>query len=176
MTTPAPLAAAPDVVSYRGAPFDGDLLAAAGGAVRSHCGWHIAPRFEDHLVLVSGPAGRRLVLPTLNIVEVTGIRDVVSGTAVTGWRVGGSGMLIRDTGWPRGEDNLEVTLTHGFDTCPPEVVAVVVERARTLGSTRPADARQFARTVGGVSTSTAYVDAPAAWSLSAAAILDRYTV
>lgn len=180
MTAPAPLVDAANIATYRGAPFESVLLDAACGAVRSHCGWHIAPRLDDHLVLVSGPAGRRLVLPTLNIVEVTAIRDVVTGVAVTGWRVGGAGMLIRDTGWPRGEDNLEVTLTHGYDTCPPEIVAVIVERARLLVTAPIPGTRSTNRTVGGVSTASSVTDSVVArvpaWSLAAAAILDRYTV
>lgn len=165
------------IESRRGGPFPADEVAAACAAVRGDCGWHVAPRVEEYAVLVSGPPGPRLVLPSLAIVTVHSISDVVTGASVTGWRTGAAGMLVRDVGWPRGEDNLEVVLTHGYEECPADLVAVVLERCRALSTPAPAGARSFTRTTGGVTTSTTYSEGSGtAWSHAADAVLARYRV
>ena len=48
----------------------GPLLDAASAAVRRYCGWHIGPVAEETLVL-DGPGGDLLVLPTLRLEAVT---------------------------------------------------------------------------------------------------------
>lgn len=164
-----------DITSRRGGPYPDDELTAAGADVRGACGWHVAPQAEGHEVLVSGPPGPRLVLPSLNVVDVA-VRDVVTGVEITGWRRGASGMLIRPAGWPRGEDNLLITLTHGYERCPDDLIAVVLERTRALAAPAPAGARQLQKIVGGVTTNTTYTENAPAWSLAAESILARYRV
>lgn len=167
---------------WRGAPFDERLLEVAVADIRGACGWHVAPVATTE-ALVSGPGGPRLVLPTLRLVELVTVADVrasTGGRAVAGWRRGAAGMVIREAGWPRGEDNLQVEMRHGYDECPPDLRAVVVERLRVLDTGRTPGTQSTTRTVGEVTRTTSITDSVAArapaWTLAAEAILDRYRV
>lgn len=175
------LLAAESIASRQGGPFDTDDVAAACATVRGQCGWHVAPRVESDRLLVSGSGRVRLVLPSSAGPAcpeplILGIRDVVADQPVSGWRIGTAGMLIRDAGWPHGEDNLEVTLTHGYDECPADLASVVLERCRALKSPAPAGARSVIRTVGAVTTNTGYDPSAPAWTPAAAGVLTRYRV
>lgn len=178
MTTPDLLAGL-DVTGRRGGPYPSDELTAAGADVRGACGWHVAPLVEDHEVLVSGRPGPRLVLPSLRVVDVA-VHDAISGREILGWRRGAAGMLIRGAGWPVGEDNLRIVLHHGYDECPADLVAVVLERTRALASAPVPGTYSTSKDVGGVRTSSSRTDSSAArtpaWTLASESILARYRV
>lgn len=101
-------------------------------AVRSWCGWHVAPSVTETLSVESG-GGRTLLLPSLHVTAVTEIRDE-SGEIVTGWKWRANG-IIRGA-W-RCEELYEVDVTHGYDAMPDEL-QVVVDRLEADGTDRRA--------------------------------------
>jgi hypothetical protein len=50
------------------------MLDSASAAIRRYCGWHIAPVLTVDLIL-DGPGGNRLVLPTLHVVGILAITE-----------------------------------------------------------------------------------------------------
>jgi hypothetical protein len=50
-------------------------LDAALAAARRYCGWHVTPVIEDDDILMDGPAGALLNLPTLRLVELTAMTE-----------------------------------------------------------------------------------------------------
>lgn len=171
--TVQPLAAPDQLATWR----SGDpalLVPAAEGAVRSYCGWHIAPAVTETLVLDS-PGTHVLLLPSMHVTAVSEVRgltlDDPAGYSMglygegnygdppvilDGWRATvtprfGAGILERSPyRWPMGV--VEVDLTHGYATVPADVRGVVLDLAEhmriTLGGT---DRRQ----VGAVSAQVA---------------------
>lgn len=125
------LVTAEDLAGFPGAPFSDQVVRTVAESVRGECGWHIAPVVTE-TITVDSPGGEVLLLPTLKIGEVTAVRDVTAETprAVTGWRASPSGMLVLTGGWPRGYAAIEVDLTHGYTTCPDDLLGVIAERAK----------------------------------------------
>lgn len=134
-------------------------------AVRSWCGWHIAPSATETLY-VEGEGGRVMLLPSLHVSEVSEIRDE-SGTVVTGWKSRTNGIL---RGYWRCEEEYAVDLTHGYEEMPAEITEIVSDLDARSGS-----AGAFAQ-VGQVRYATGSDGAPIGASLTIAqkAILDRY--
>lgn len=89
-------------------------------AVRSWCGWHIAPSMDETLK-VEGEGSRVILLPSLHLTDVTEVRDE-SGTVVTNykWRENG---IVRGS-W-RNEELYAFDVTHGFVEMPPELQAII---------------------------------------------------
>jgi hypothetical protein len=115
---------------FPGAPFPPAVVAAAAESVRKMAGWHIAPVQSD-TVTVDGVRSRRLLLPTLRIVEVTEVRDVSADAPVVlnGWKVDNRrGWLYREEGWPCGP--IEVDMAHGYHTCPADLLPLIAELAQ----------------------------------------------
>src|SRR4051812_28403956 len=120
-----PLADAP-------AGVDPAAWAAACGAVRGHCEWHVAPSAQE-TVQPTGSGGLVLLLPTLHLTDLT---DVINdGVPVTvdpkDWSE--AGVVDNGTRWSRRRRGVTVTMTHGHETCPPEVLEVVTDLARSGG-------------------------------------------
>lgn len=124
-----PLVTTEDLAEFPGSPFSSSTVAAAAGAVRSECGWHIAPIVTETLT-VDTDGGPILMLPTLALVSVSEVRDMTrdTPTVLTGWQMSAAGMLSRPGGWPWGLSAVEVDCTHGYESCPPELLPTVVER------------------------------------------------
>lgn len=124
----AELVESEDLTGFPGAPFPAAVVSAAGAAVQDLAGWHIAPEVTETIEVETYGAVIAL-LPSLRVVDVTEVRDVVTGEVVEGWRVSKStGVLRRTSGcWP---DVVEVDLTHGYAECPPALLWVVAERAQ----------------------------------------------
>jgi hypothetical protein len=121
-----------DLDGFPGAPFPATQVAAAQAGVRAICGWHIAPQVTETVVL-DGDGGTLLMLPTLKLVSVAQVRDLTRSepAAIEGWRWSSAGMLYRSSGWPSGLGAVEVTMTHGYDECPPELLPEIAARALT---------------------------------------------
>ena len=114
----APLAVPPEGV-------DAEAWAAASAAVRSYCGWHIAPSITE-TVTVDGSGGSVLLLPTLRL---TNLADVVNdGQPVSDpeWSVNG---LVRGK-WTSKFRGITLTMTHGYDEPPPDVLVIVADMAK----------------------------------------------
>lgn len=103
-------------------------VAAVGDAIRTWCGWHIAPSATETITV--DQRGRAVVaLPSLHVTSVTEVTDR-DGEPLTGWHWSTSGVMERAQGWPKGLGALKVTLTHGFTACPPVVLAVAADMVR----------------------------------------------
>ena len=90
----------------------------AVGLVRASCGWHVWPVVTETLI-VDGVGGVVLTLPTLKVRDVALV--VESGVEVDadGYEWSASGDVKRVCGcWTTRWRGIEVTLTHGFETCP----------------------------------------------------------
>lgn len=118
------------LLSYLPDGVDSDAADAASAAVRSYCGWHIAPTTTQMLTL-DGSGSSTLILPTLYLTAVTDVTN--DGVAVDDveWSQAGFARLYR---WSCRLRGVTATITHGYDQCPAEVAAVVVALARQDGS------------------------------------------
>jgi hypothetical protein len=135
------------------------VLDAASAQIRRYCGWHIAPIHVDEVMVLDGPGGPDLMLPTLNLIGVieavervtwTADATVIPATDLDWSRIG----TIRKQGrghWTPRLRGLTVTATHGYEmTDVPDLTQLVLtSAARTLGN--PYGVTQQA--VGGVSIS-----------------------
>lgn len=112
--------------------------------LRAEAGWHIAPRVSETLsVRILGRRGGRpgymdeLVLPTRDLpgapVTVSAVR--AGGTTLQGWTAA-EGLLMRLWGWGFGAGLLEVDVTHGFTTCPRDLLPLLASLAEAAGSSR----------------------------------------
>lgn len=125
-----PLAATP-------AGVDVDAWDAACRAVRDYCGWHVAPSVS-HTLTLDGPGGTLLVLPSLRVTDVAEVTN--DGTALTDPEWSEAGM-VRTGRWTQRFRGVTVTLTHGYDECPEDILAVVkhmTSQAQALAKTGPA--------------------------------------
>lgn len=140
-----PLASIADVADIEGAPTDQARLTIAGEAIRSSCDWHIAPAVEMTMT-VSGTGGPILILPSLRVLSVASVRDLLLDEPITDYRIVGGGRLVRAEGalppyvgyigcggWPRGLHNIEVTFTHGHDVIPEDLKGALIGFAESVG-------------------------------------------
>lgn len=125
-----PLAAAP-------AGLDPAAWDAACRAVRTYCGWHVAPSVTQTLVL-DGPGGSLLMLPSLLVTDVAEVKNAGTVVADPEWSAAG---MVRAHRWTTRFRGVEVTLTHGYEECPEDVLAVLThmaEQSKALKQTGPA--------------------------------------
>lgn len=112
-----------------------DRLLQAESLVRSVCGWHIAPERVETFVL-DGAGAATLMLPTMHLLEVLQVEE--RGKTLGEWREvlpeeyewSEAGMLTAGDGylngwWTDRQRGVRVTIRHGYDKPPAEVVAVV---------------------------------------------------
>lgn len=113
-----------------------ERLLQAEQTIRDFCGWHIAPSREE-TVTFAFPAGRRLMLPSLYVTEVSEVTvDGVPLVLDTDFQVHQNGWIDRLPygGWWSG-DLIEITFTHGYEDVPASVTAAVQALAqRSTGS------------------------------------------
>jgi hypothetical protein len=112
---------------FPGAPFTDAAVDAVVARLRREAGWHIAPR-RTETVTVDGSDTRLLVLPTLELTDVTEVRDVTvlaAPVVVPDWRAARAGMLRRSGGWPRGYLSVAADITHGYEECPADLLPVI---------------------------------------------------
>lgn len=116
-----PELAAADVENYTQGRLDKDdpetarMLAAALAAARRYCGWHVSPVLTDVEVVVDGPAGPVLSLPTLNLISVGEISESGASLDVSQLDVSRRGSVRHPYGcWTGRYDAISVTMTHGF--------------------------------------------------------------
>ena len=103
---------------------------AACAAVRSYCGWHVAPSITE-TVTVDGAGGDFLLLPTLHLTALHSITSDGVGVVDPEWS--GAGM-VRGPGWSRRLRGVVANITHGYDECPAEVLAVLSVMVEQGGS------------------------------------------
>lgn len=121
-----------ELEGFPGAPFSEAIVRAVGERIRSEAGWHIAPRITQTLEVWTD-GGTSAILPSMRIVEVTAVRNADTGQEIRGWRANKDTGALRCRGgvWP---EVIEVDLIHGFDVCPPELMAVAASRCQQVTS------------------------------------------
>lgn len=119
-----PLVTPAELATFRGGPFGEAVTNAAAQSVRTECGWHIAPSTKQTIAVRTGGADA-ILLPSLHVTAVTSVTDR-NGTSVDGWDVWSNGILERPGGFP---DAVQITFTHGFETCPKDLLGIIAERA-----------------------------------------------
>lgn len=125
-----PLVSPDDLGAFPGAPFDDAVVAAAAGTVRFVARWHIAPSVTQTITL-DGPGTATLHLPTLHLTAVTAVTENGTAVGVGSYDWSASGMLTKRTGlWTDRPRGITITLTHGYDECPPELLPVIAEQCR----------------------------------------------
>lgn len=102
---------------------DADVWASTIESIRAYCGWHIAPQVTETVTL-DGPGGSLLFLPTLRLVDLTSVSS--DGTAVSEPEWSESGM-VRASSWSSKYRSVTVTMTHGYEEWPAELVTVAQE-------------------------------------------------
>lgn len=115
-------------------PTEWDRLDQAESAVRSYCGWHIAPSRDDVVTYVC-EGSRHVILPSLYVTAVSSV--TVDGLALdpTDYTLTESGVLTRGgpaapIRWCAWWGTVVVSFTHGYDTVPAEVTGVVQSLAQ----------------------------------------------
>lgn len=134
----ADLVTAEDLAEFR----DGDpdaIVRQVQAAIRRYCGWHIAPSLTE-TILVDGSGSRHMWLPTLHLTELVEVKSSgeVMDADLIDWSASGylESRCGRFSSRPRG---VEVTLTHGYDDSPADLVGVAVgiaDRSRSTGGAR----------------------------------------
>lgn len=121
----------PDMVSATDTVDASTLIKAAQAAVRAYCGWHVAPIFT-HSITVDAWGGRRLMLPTLRLLEFKSLKwDGVEHADDCRWSVNGSLQLTDGLQFPDEPGAVTATITDGWDlTDVPQVQAVIMSAAR----------------------------------------------
>lgn len=128
-----PLATVDDLAVFTGREIDGGQAAAmldqASAMVRSFCGWDIFPVQTNVAVTVDGSGASVQPLPTARLLAVSAV--VEDGTdvdlAYVAWSQ--AGYLTRPgwgCRWTCAERGITATITHGYDTVPADVQAVVL--------------------------------------------------
>lgn len=121
---------ASDLTGFRGAPFAAQVTEAAAESVRADCGWHIAPAITETLKIRT--YGNVILLPSLHVGSVASVTDN-NGAPVTGWELFDGGILELSDGPPA---YVNVTFTHGYASCPKELLPIIAERALAQSSGR----------------------------------------
>lgn len=113
-------------------------LAGASGAIRTYCGWHIAPSVTETLV-VDGSGSRLQALPTMHLTDVTAVTNDGEDLVLTDIEWSQAGMLRwnhgPDWGWDRGRwwsirfQGVTADVTHGYAEVPPEIVMICLNSA-----------------------------------------------
>lgn len=125
-----PLVASADLSGFRGAPFAASVAEAAAESVRAECAWHIAPSVTE-TVKLRGEGGV-VLLPSLRVTGVASITDA-DGNPVEGWEWWPNGVVEVSGSFPR---IVNVTFTHGYESCPKELLPIIAERAQSQASGR----------------------------------------
>jgi hypothetical protein len=101
--------------------YDPDAVLAAEDLVRTHCGWHIAPAVTEVLTL-NGKGSAYLRLPSKRVTAITLIvNDGVTLPASNyTWAIDGLVTLLSGY-WTTKSRAIQVSLTHGYTSCPAAV-------------------------------------------------------
>jgi hypothetical protein len=106
-------------------------LEIALAAVRHYCGWHITPVLTEDIIL-DGPGGKLLTLPTLNVKAVNSVTELGSLIPAGDLTWSANGRLVKRSAqtWTDEFRGITVNITHGYDSLPDleTVVLSSIER------------------------------------------------
>ncbi|MBA3781014.1 MAG: hypothetical protein H0X12_04065 [Nocardioides sp.] len=125
------LIAPEDLGAFPGAPFSDEVVDAAVAGLRAAAGWHIAPS-RTETVTVDSPGGYRLILDTLYLTAVNGVRNVldVTPSEITGVRFSKAGILAGC--FPCGFQSVEVDIMHGYAATPPDLLPLLASACQRI--------------------------------------------
>jgi hypothetical protein len=116
-------------------------LAAAVGAARRYCGWHVTPVVTNQSVTMDGPGNRILALPTLQLGSVTSIREDGITLNLADLQVSARGVVLKTDGtfWTDKLGGIVAVFTHGYSAAPDFESAVFssIERGAFSADTAP---------------------------------------
>ena len=158
-----PLAPTPEGV-------DSEAWDAACVTVREYCGWHIAPAITETVTL-DGPGGSLLRLRSLYVTAVTEVINRGHVVDDPQWSQNG---MIRGC-WTDRFRGITVTMTHGYDECPADIVAVL-EHMASQGEAAEAVGVMQSMTAGPFTAQASTASLAGAVGLSGQhrGVLDRY--
>jgi hypothetical protein len=104
----------------------GELLAQASGLVRTWCGWHLAARLTQ-AVVVDGSGAETVALPTLHLVDLLAVTEngVPVELELVEWSTAGF-LIRRSRRWTSRLRGVRAEILHGLARTPTEVRAVVI--------------------------------------------------
>lgn len=133
----APLATPDDLETYLGYPLVPEraalLLDMASGAVRTHCGWHIAESVTES-VTVDGSGGTILTLPSLHVTALNSVTENGATVDVSAVEWSAAGFLKRATPWTSALRGVVAGITHGYTPVPAEVKDIVLRSAARMSA------------------------------------------
>lgn len=143
----------------------------ARAAARRFCGWHVTGVIEDDEVTIDGPGSPLLVLPTLRLIELTGVVEDGTALNVADLHVSARGLVRKKSGawWSGLYGSIVVTMTHGFsDEDAADFNSAVSSFAeRNEAGDRP-------RVVGPVQWDSVAMAAASAFSVVERSLLEQY--
>lgn len=85
-------------------------------AARRYCGWVVSPVAEDVDLVVDGPGGRVLSLPTLNLIELGMVDEDGTEWTPADLRASRLGLVRKRSGgcWTGAYSAITATITHGY--------------------------------------------------------------
>jgi hypothetical protein len=101
--------------------YDPNAILAAEDQVRDFCGWHVAPSRTETITL-DGSGTAILLLPSTYVTAISSITEngVVVSSAYYSWSE--NGLVEKLYGaWTWKRRAIQVTLTHGYTTCPAAI-------------------------------------------------------
>lgn len=161
-----------------------DALAAVSRSIRRRAGWHIFPVVTDHQLVLDGPGGAVLALPTLKLVKLTSLTDAgavidVTPGASPGVDVSKGTGLVRKTdgsAWTRRYGQIQVTMDHGEEEVPDLALLTLKLAARGLASPMGATREQAGSLSVNWSMTTQGVAAGITPSADERVLMDSYTL
>lgn len=93
-------------------------IKAVTSSIRGEAGWHVAPLVTDHRLVLDGPGGKRLNLPTLKLVDLKSVTELGVALDLTGDSVDWSelGLVEKRNGarWTDRYRKIVAVMDHGF--------------------------------------------------------------
>ncbi|MEV8028450.1 hypothetical protein [Cellulosimicrobium funkei] len=104
------------------------LLKGASTAIRRHCGWHVAPVLDADKLVLDGPGGPVLKLPTAYLLDVVELEQDGHPIDPATLEVSRKGLVRLPSGrrWTRRYGGVRITIKHGL-TAADDVAAIVLQ-------------------------------------------------
>lgn len=157
-----------------------DALAAVSRSIRRRAGWHITPLVTAHTLVLDGPGGPVLSLPTLKLARLVSITD--AGTVldpVADVDVSRETGLVRKVSggaWTARYGQIQVVMDHGEEDAPELAMLTLKLAARGLASPMGATREQAGALSVNWSMVTQGVAAGITPSADESAVMDSYVL
>ncbi|MST50575.1 hypothetical protein [Mobiluncus porci] len=113
------------------------LIDSVTAAIRSFCGWHVAPVVTETVTL-DGTGGYHLNLPTGRLLDVTGLKIAGIAAPPESYDWSQSGMIqLRGGRFPARFRSVEVTMRHGYSLEEVPDVAQIIRQVVVNAAASP---------------------------------------